>query len=66
MITGTDSIKEAQKLYHGTMEQFTEISMNLQDWNTNSKELKQECPEQDRMKEVYTRGTGVAMEHNQR
>ena len=59
VITGTDSIEEAQKLYHGAKEQFAEMSMNLRDWNTNSKQLNEEFPEQDRMKEVTPKVLGL-------
>jgi len=47
LITGAESKEEAQRLYCDTKEQFAEISMNLRDWNTNSKEINQHFPEQD-------------------
>jgi hypothetical protein len=59
LITGTDSVEEAQILYQRAKSAFGRASMNLQEWNSNNKDVVAEIPEHDRMKAKRTQVLGL-------
>ena len=48
LITGTNTVEEAIKLYHGAKTIFKEASMNLRDWSSNSHHVNQVIDFNDR------------------
>jgi hypothetical protein len=59
MITGADSVEEALALYNRAKCAFSRASMNLQEWNSNSKDVIAGIPECDRMKSHKTQVLGL-------
>lgn len=47
LVTGTQTVKDSLEVYKTAKESFKNISMNLRDWNSNSKEFKNQIPQQD-------------------
>ncbi|XP_048002611.1 uncharacterized protein LOC125239152 [Leguminivora glycinivorella] len=52
IVTGTNAVDEAVRLYDETRETFEELSMNLRDWTSNDEAFNQEIPETYRAKET--------------
>ena len=48
VITGTDNIEEAKNFYKESKAIFTEASMNLRDWTSNSEQFMSVLPQSDR------------------
>ena len=59
LITGADNMKEAVQLYSKVKMVFLDISMNLQDRNSNSPEINRKIAGQDHMKETITKVLGL-------
>lgn len=47
LVTGTQTVEEALVLYELLKESFGEISMNLREWKSNSKEFMERTPQED-------------------
>ena len=54
LLTGVNSSEEAREFYSESKEVFQKSSMNLREWNSNSKEFLNSISEQDRIKETVT------------
>ena len=50
VVTGCDSIEEANKFYMESKHIFSKASINLRDWSSNSQEFLQNMPETDKAK----------------
>ncbi|XP_045205909.2 uncharacterized protein LOC123558098 [Mercenaria mercenaria] len=50
VVTGIDSIEEGRKLYETSKQMFNEANMNLREWASNSKQLSESIPLEDRTK----------------
>ena len=51
LLTRVNSSKEAKKFYFESKGIFQEASMNLREWNSNSKAFLNSIPEQDRVRD---------------
>ncbi|XP_052762173.1 uncharacterized protein LOC128204805 [Mya arenaria] len=58
LVTGTDSVGDAKDLYRDSKDMFNEAQMNLQEWNTNSVELKSVIESKDLADEQVTKVLG--------
>lgn len=47
LVTGTQTVQEGLAIYETAKNSFKDISMNLRDWNSNSKEFKARIPQHD-------------------
>ncbi|XP_073947156.1 uncharacterized protein [Choristoneura fumiferana] len=54
LVTGANSVQEAQEVYKKTRETFEQISMNIRDWNSNSKEFLNLVPTEHQAKREDT------------
>ena len=59
LLTGVNSSEEAREFYSESKEVFQKSSMNLREWNSNSKEFLNSISEQDRVKETVTKVLGI-------
>ncbi|XP_059056091.1 uncharacterized protein LOC131849970 [Achroia grisella] len=50
LVTGTDSVENAEKLYNGVKRAFDDLSMNIREWNSNSEQFNETIPLQFRSK----------------
>ncbi|XP_063364633.1 uncharacterized protein LOC134653232 [Cydia amplana] len=54
LVTGANSVKEAQEIYEKTRETFGQISMNIRDWLSNNKEFLDLVPSEQQAKHENT------------
>lgn len=59
LLIGVNSSKEAGEFYSESKEVFQKASMNLREWESNSKEFLKSIPKQDRVKETLTKVLGI-------
>ena len=59
LLTGVNSSEDAREFYSESKEVFQKSSMNLREWNSNSKEFLNSISEQDRVKETVTKVLGI-------
>jgi hypothetical protein len=59
VITGCESLEEAQNFYKEAKKIFDQASMNLREWNTNGKELKAQIPAADKEEASIVKVLGI-------
>ena len=59
VITGVDTISQAKDFYHQAKSIFSNASMNLREWNSNSKEFLSFVPQSDRSSSVEQKVLGL-------
>uniref|UniRef100_A0A914WWH6 Integrase catalytic domain-containing protein n=1 Tax=Plectus sambesii TaxID=2011161 RepID=A0A914WWH6_9BILA len=59
VLTGKETVEEAQQLYQETKTLFSQVSMNLREWTSNSKEFRDFLPEEDKLKEPKVKVLGL-------
>ncbi|XP_048003109.1 uncharacterized protein LOC125239537 [Leguminivora glycinivorella] len=64
VLTGTNSVEEATKLYKDSKDVFKQISMNLREWSSNSKEFMQNITDATTDKTVKTLGLNWDLERD--
>ncbi|XP_061727618.1 uncharacterized protein LOC133532788 [Cydia pomonella] len=64
VLTGSNSVKEAMSLYKDSKTVFQQISMNLREWSSNSKELMRNITDASTDKTVKTLGLNWDLEND--
>uniref|UniRef100_A0A914XCT4 Integrase catalytic domain-containing protein n=1 Tax=Plectus sambesii TaxID=2011161 RepID=A0A914XCT4_9BILA len=59
VLTGKETVEEANQLYKKAKELFSQVSMNLREWTSNSKEFRDYLPEEDKLKETKVKVLGL-------
>lgn len=64
LVTGAQSLEKALRLYHTAKKSFEELSMNLREWNSNSKDFLRHISQDDREKREVIKVLGIEWNTN--
>uniref|UniRef100_A0A914X9D3 Peptidase aspartic putative domain-containing protein n=1 Tax=Plectus sambesii TaxID=2011161 RepID=A0A914X9D3_9BILA len=59
ILVGAESIEEAKAIYEETKQLFAQASMNVREWTSNAKEVRDYIQEEDQLKDTKTKVLGI-------